>query len=155
MHIESKTTKRKLKAKKEFHLTEMAAKDAPVKDIHWQGEEIDTSTKIEDSATGRPIILRSFDFELPKDLPKEQLPNKTQLVTFHKSKIIAFLWKDELELIEELRITKTGNRKFKIFAVCQARKGSIIPRAALREMKPLQDIIQSGGVKTIDGSRNQ
>jgi hypothetical protein len=141
MRIEKKTTKAK-KGKNEFIIDELNAKDAPVENVRWHGQEIDTSQKIEDPGTGRPIILRTFDFDLPKDIPSNQLPNKTQLMTFHRSKIIAFLWKDELELIQEPKIVKINRRKFKIFAVCQAKKGSIISQQHLNEMKPLQDIIQ-------------
>lgn len=111
-------------------LLELNAQDAPVKDIRWDAQEIETkSTALVDDGSGKPIILRKFDFELSPSIPKEHLPSKLQLLQFHKSKVIAFLWKDELELVQEMKLVfdKKNKRKFYIFATCQPKKGSLLP----------------------------
>lgn len=129
------------KKTKAFEITEMQAADAPVTDVKWYGDDLEARTRIEDPATGKAVILRVFEFEIPKDI--KILPTKEQMLAHHRSRVIAFLWKDELDLIGEPRIVKTSKRKFKIFATAMAKKGSIIPRAARETMKPLQDILQN------------
>lgn len=91
----------------------------------WEGEEaIVHSEPMLEGGGGAPIIVRRFDFNLPPGLPT---PTGELLLNFHKSKIIAFLWKDELELIREPRIEFSKSKeKFRIFATCKAKKGSII-----------------------------
>ena len=94
----------------------------------WVGQEIEfKSGPIEDTGTGQPIILRTFEFSIPPGVPKNLLPSKKQLLDFHRSKVIAFLWKDELELVMEPKIVLSKKSlKFRIFATCQAKKGSLI-----------------------------
>ncbi len=48
-----------------FKAVELDAKDAPTKDIEWEGEEVtaQSDTKIEDDkGTGQEVILRFFEF---------------------------------------------------------------------------------------------
>lgn len=89
---------------------------------------------------GKKTVVRSFFFQLPPRPKGVALPDSKILLNQHRSRIIAFLWKDELELIEEpklywrkdlphgsLRKTMTFHKiPFVILAVCQAKKGSII-----------------------------
>lgn len=91
----------------------------------WQGEEaIVHSDPLMDDGSGMKVIVRKFDFAVPQGV---LLPPKDQLLTANRSKIISFLWMDELELIKDLRIEISKNRKhFRIFATCMAKKGSII-----------------------------
>lgn len=100
-------------------------KQADVKAKGWEGEEgIVHSDPLMDSGTGARVIIRKFDFAVPVGV---QLPPKDQLLAFNRSKIISFLWMDELELIKDLKIEIAKNRKhFRIFATCMAKKGSII-----------------------------
>lgn len=132
---------RKQSEDKQFKIKEVNAVDAPVKDINWQGEELEVhSDPLKDGGYGRPIILRKFDFELPNS---KELPNKKQLLDYHKNKLISFLWKDELELIQEMKIIM-GKRKFTIFATCQAKKGSKI----IEDPKLLQQITKTSDTTT-------
>lgn len=124
----------------EFKVTEMNAANAPVQDVNWIGQEIEARSDIgfeNDQGDGKPIILRQFEFALPMGVPMNQLPSKAKLLEFHKSKIVAFLWKDELELIAEPKIVMEG-RKFKIFATCQGKKGSLI----FHKPQTLSDVAQ-------------
>lgn len=96
---------------------------------NWEVQQIETkSDPLVDDQTGKETIIRQFEFMLPPSLPKGmEFPSKDQLLKFHRSKVIAFLWKDELELIDEPRIEISKKAdKFRIFAVCQAKKGSLI-----------------------------
>ena len=111
--------------KKQFKFTEEDAVNSPVKDIQWEGEQVETEPQVlMNDGTGTPIIMRVFDFNLP---PLEELPNKEQLLAFHKTKITAFLWRDELVPIEEFKLIFSKDKKhFRIFATCQAKQGSTI-----------------------------
>lgn len=131
------------KSGEKFELLETGVSDAPVKDLKWTGQEFETkSDPMMDDGSGKPIILRTFEFNLPPDLPKHLIPSKKQLLDFHRSKIVAFLWKDELELIQDIKIIQSKNKRgFRIFATCQAKKGSIIPHYA--EPQLLQNAIRN------------
>ena len=130
---------------RKFKITEENAKDAPCEKIEWEGQEMQTDQKpLMDSGAGKLIILRTFDFQLP---PLKELPTKKQLLDFHKSKIMAFLWRDELTPIQEFKLAfskncdccKQENRHFRIFAVCQAKQGSNV----LEKPQRLQDIVHA------------
>jgi hypothetical protein len=117
---------------KSFKVTEENAKNAPVKDIQWEGQQMETEGKpLMDDGKGQPIILRTFDFHLP---PLKETPSKEELLKFHKSKITAFLWRDELIPVQEFKLSFSKNcnccqqekRHFRIFALCQAKLGSTI-----------------------------
>jgi len=112
---------------KEFKLIEENAQDAPVKDIEWEGKEVETeTTPLMNNDTGKPIILRVFDFNLPS-LKPEEFPTKEQLLNFHKSKVTAFLWRDELIPIQDFKlIFSKDKRHFRIFATCQTKAGSTV-----------------------------
>lgn len=126
----------KEKISKSFNITELQAKDAPVENIEWEGHDVQTEAKpLMDTGKGKPIILRVFDFSLPANLPKR--PSKQELIDFHKGKIKAFLWKDELVMIEELKLIYSKDYKhFRIFATCQPRAGSVV----LEKPKLIQQI---------------
>ena len=112
---------------KNFKLTEENAIDSPVKNIEWEGKEVETeATPLMNDDSGKPIILRVFDFDLPP-LKPEEFPTKQQLLDFHKSKITAFLWRDELIPIQKFKaIFSKDKQHFRIFATCQAKLGSNI-----------------------------
>jgi hypothetical protein len=80
-------------------------------------------TRLVNEPTGKPIILRSFKFNLPPDLVT--IPTEEDLKDAHKRNIEAFLWKDDLLLIEELRIMIDKEKNiFYIFATCQPKRGA-------------------------------
>ena len=60
-----------------WKLTELDAKDAPVKDIEWEGEDVqaESTTKIQDDkGTGQELILRFFDFAADKTVFEQHKP---------------------------------------------------------------------------------
>ena len=109
---------------KKFKLTEEKATNAPVEKIEWEGEQIETEAQpLVNDGSGRPIILRAFEFSLPPNVAER--PNKQQLLEFHKSKITAFLWKDELVPIQDFRLVYSKDQNhFRIFVTCQAKAGA-------------------------------
>lgn len=99
--------------------------DAPVTDIPWEAQQLEVhSDPLEDAGTGRTIVIRRFSFQLPPNLPYR--PSKAAILEQHRTRIITFLWKDELELIMEPKVVMGKNGKFDIFATCKAKKGSLI-----------------------------
>lgn len=100
-------------------------KQADIKADGWEGEEaLVHSTPLVEDGSGPTVLVRKFDFAIP---PNVQLPAKEKLLEFHRSKVLAFLWADELEPIKDLRIQIAKNKRgFRIFATCQAKKGSRI-----------------------------
>lgn len=93
----------KLKKEKKFKLTELDAKDAPVKDIEWEGEElgVESTTKLEeDKGTGQAIVLRFFDFAANPEVFRVHQPTANELFSSHKLGMQAILWKDGMTPIE-------------------------------------------------------
>jgi hypothetical protein len=93
----------------------------------WEGEQSETEqVSLMNNGTGKPIIMRVFQFELPP-LPPEQFPTPEQLLSVHKTKIMGFLWRDELVPIHEMKcVIDKDKKKFRIFSACQAKAGSAI-----------------------------
>lgn len=96
-------------------------------EIEWEGEETETDqVALVNDPKGKPIVMRIFDFDLPP-LPPEQFPTAEQLLSVHKSKITAFLWRDELVPIYEPKLIFSKDKlHFRIFSTCQAKSGSVI-----------------------------
>lgn len=118
---------------------EFGAKNSPVKDILWNASQVQTpETRIEDAGSGRPIILRQFDFKYDPTLKGR--PTKEQILTEdYKRYLNTLLWADELELVQEPKVV-FEDKGFKVFAVCQARKGSMLPHYANKPL-PLQEVL--------------
>lgn len=87
-----------------------------------EAHELQSLAKIEDPGTGGAVILRRFSFQLP---PHVRF-SKQELLTVHRSRIVAFLWKDELELIMEPKVVLGKKGQFDIYATCKAKQGSLI-----------------------------
>lgn len=107
-------------------IIESNAKDAPVKDILWNAQEMQTEgVRIIDPGVGREVVVRHFFFKsipLPKGVPK---PTKRELISYYKRLIEMSLWSDglivredkPLELVElhtAHKISPTLYRKMKI-----------------------------------------
>lgn len=89
----------KAKNGRKFKLTETDAKDAPVKDIEWEGEElgVESTTKLEeDKGTGQAIVLRFFSFASNVEAFKQHKPTADELFASHRMGMEAMLWKDGL-----------------------------------------------------------
>lgn len=113
----------------------------------WQGQTIETkSDPLVDDVYGKKTIVRTFFFQLPSRPKEIPLPTKEALLVAHRSRVVSFLWKDELELIEEPRIywrkdlpagslrtvMTTQKIPFVIIAVCHAKKGSLIYKEPIK-----------------------
>lgn len=99
-----------------FKLTELDAKDAPVKDIEWEGEElgVESTTKIQDDkGVGQAIVLRFFDFAANPEVFKQHKPTANELFASHKMGMEALLWKDgltpSLDVDPRLMFSKDGS----------------------------------------------
>lgn len=93
----------------------------------WHGQDLITAdVPVNNDGSGKPIVMRVFEFQLPP-LKPEEMPTNEQLIEANKTKVTAFLWRDELVPVMDYRcvIDKDG-RGFKIFATCQAKAGSAI-----------------------------
>ena len=117
------------------------------KGIAQEGEWLDqdlavkADTPLVDSATGKKLIVRLFDFEWNKSMKKKEIEliDKQQLFNTHASYVKSFLWKDGLSVREDhdpkLIFTKTG---YRIAILCEARLGLNI----FEEGQTLQDIFK-------------
>jgi len=115
---------------KKFKVTELDAKDAPVKDIQWEGEElgVESTTKLEeDGGTGQAIVLRFFDFAANPEVFKQHKPTANELFSSHRMGMDALLWKDGLNPCQEIepRLIFSKDRSMYRFVV------SCIPTQAL------------------------
>jgi hypothetical protein len=114
-----------------------------MKNEKWEGREVETdSVALVNEGNGRPIILRNFEFKVPPTM--EKWPSIEELRGIHQPAVEGFLWKDDLVLVEDLRIILDKDKKsFNIFATCQPRKG-----AELRELpKTLQDVLKKNDTR--------
>lgn len=104
------------------------------KGIAKEGEWIDrdlavkADTPLIDSATGKKLIVRLFDFNWKKGMKKEEIKqainNKQAFFNSHAKYIRDFLWKDGLSVREDhdpkMIFNKTG---YRIAVLCEARFG--------------------------------
>lgn len=84
---------------KKFKVIEENAKNAPDKDLQWEGEELQTQSKTkleEDKGVGQEIIIRFFDFAANPEVFKQQKPTAQQLFEAHRKGMEAMLWTDGL-----------------------------------------------------------
>lgn len=112
-----------------FKVLEKDAQDSPVKDIDWTGSEVGTDeVPLIDSGTGKKLFLRQFAFTVP---PNDERPSDEELLAYNKSKVMAFLWKDELQYAGVMKIVWKDDTTFFIFALAEAKPGSAILDDAL------------------------
>lgn len=112
----------------EAQAIEKSAIDSPVTDIKWDVKQAEVHSDIafsDDKGDGRPIILRQFDYVLQ---PGIQKPTAEDILTEGYLKFLEaqLYFVDELDLVQKPKVV-INDKGFKIFATCQARKGSIIP----------------------------
>jgi len=87
------------------------------KDVQYdvtQGE-IHSTTHIEDDrGEGKPVVIRTFDFQANPDAFKERTPSKQELFNAHASQIERLLMIDGLKVMPEVnpQLKLSKNRKF-------------------------------------------
>lgn len=92
---------------------------------------VKADTPLVDSATGKKVIVRLFDFDWNKEITKSNIKeakkDKQLLFNVHATYIKNFLWKDGLNVLmnqdPKLIFTKKG---YRIAVVCEARSGQSI-----------------------------
>ena len=104
----------------------------------WEGQQVETEqVALSNDGTGKSVIVRVFDFTLPP-MENPQDIDERELLRAHKSKLTAFLWRDELVPVQDFKIVLAKDfHSFKIFATCQAKPGSVI----LEKPELLQNIM--------------
>ena len=109
---------------KQFKAIEKDAKDAPTKDIEWEGEEVgaESTTKLqEDKGTGQPIIVRFFDFAANREVFEQHKPTAQELFMSHKMGMEAMLWTDGLvpcEAIEPRLLFSKDSSQYRFVISC-------------------------------------
>ena len=84
---------------KKSDLIETNVKDAPVKDVHWQGKELQTESDVhleDDEGYGNATIIRCFTFGANPEAFAQHKPTKQELFNSHLKGIEVMLWKDGL-----------------------------------------------------------
>lgn len=120
------------KVNKKFKAIEKDAVNAPVKDVEWEGEEIQTesTTKLEqDTGTGQAIVLRFFDFASNPDTFKQHTPTAQELFNGHMRGIESILWRDGLKPFDGLepRFMFSKNKMhYRFIIACISRLGSVL-----------------------------
>lgn len=118
--------------KKTFKTVELDAKDSPVKDIQWEGEEIgvESDTKIEsDKGTGQEIILRFFDFAANPQTFRQQQPTEQQLFDSHRKGIESLLWTDGMmpyNIIEPRLLFSKDKTHYRFVVACVPSLGNTL-----------------------------
>jgi hypothetical protein len=115
-----------------FKTVEKNAKNAPVKDITWEGEEIavESKTKLEeDKGTGQTVILRVFEFAANPITFKQHKPTAQELFSSHLQGIKSLLWRDGLapyEAVEPRLIFSKDKSMYRFIIPCVATIGSTV-----------------------------
>ena len=104
----------------------------------WYGQSVDVkSDPLVDKGTGDNIIIRTFEYSANPLILKTK-PTKQELFNSHAEQIKLFLWKDGLEVVEDVSpriILKDKN--YQILVGCKAKKGVAI----MEKPQTLQEII--------------
>lgn len=92
----------------------------------WTGAEVEVkSDPLIDTGTGKPYILRTFEFSKNPD-PRVKLPRKQEIFNSHLKQIKDFLWKDGLKALEDIapRVLISKDKKwYRICVVAEPRLG--------------------------------
>src|SRR3990167_4730429 len=111
----------------------------------WTDQDLATKadTPLIDSATGKKVIIRTFDFEWKKGMKIEDKMNaqynKQEFFNSHAKYIRDFLWKYGLSILESQDPKVMFNKKgYRIAVACEARFGVSI----FDKPTTLQDIMK-------------
>lgn len=111
-------------------LLETNVQSAPVKDVKWESNQIETDEHpLVDSGTGNKIILRCFEYRANPEAFKLHRPSKQELFSAHARSIEMFLWKDGLLPLPHIKpkiIISKNRQKYRIFVGAQAKNNEVI-----------------------------
>lgn len=91
----------------------------------WNGQELSTqSTPLIDPGSGRPIVVRQFEFKRNPEI--KETPSKQEVFNFHAKEIRNYLWRDGLVVREDVepRLIPTEDG-YRVFITCEA-NGAIL-----------------------------
>lgn len=102
--------------------------DSATDKVQWDARagEVHSDTRLEDDeGDGRPIILRQFEYRFPPGI--QRIPTAEEILTTGYKKFLEsqLYFVDELDLVMEPKVV-INKKGFRIFATCQARKGSLV-----------------------------
>ncbi len=108
----------------------------------WEGQDIEVKgDPLVNDNTGRPIILRVFEFQANPVTLKKMRPNKQELFNSHAMQIKTMLWGDGLQVVKEVPpkiiISKKKDR-YQIFVTCELKTGVSL----LEQTQTLQDLLK-------------
>lgn len=94
----------------------------------WYGSELNADpTPIIDPASGKPVILRVFEFRFDPKIKKA--PSKQELFSSHSKQVMTLLWSDGLRPIEGVNprvAIDMKRRTYRIVVVAEARLNTTI-----------------------------
>jgi len=92
----------------------------------WHADQLETkSDPLIDSGTGRPYIIRQFDFTFKPGMKK--FPTKQDLFNAHWPQIRVLLWSDGLVANEDVEPRVLMNKKkYKIILLCEPKFGRVV-----------------------------
>lgn len=109
----------------------------------WEGQDIEVkSDPLVDSGTGKPVILRVFEFSANPEMLKKMRPTKQELFSGHAMQIKTMLWADGLQPFEGISPTVNTSKKrekYRIFVTCEPRPGISV----LERPQTLQEITKA------------
>lgn len=114
------------------HLIEENVQDAPVKDVHWNVNQIDTASEThleDDEGYGSAAIIRRFEFGMNPEAFKIHTPTRQELFNHHIKGIEIMLWRDGMRLMTEVEPRLVMNEKagkYYIFIGAKPAKGHIL-----------------------------
>jgi hypothetical protein len=120
------------KQTKKFKVIEKEAINAPTKDLQWEGEEVSarSETKLEqDLGTGKPIIIRFFEFGANVQAFKDHKPTAQELFDSHRKGIEAVLWRDGLRphsAIEPRLMFSKSKTHYRFIIGCEPSLGNVL-----------------------------
>lgn len=129
--------------------TEFKGNQYEINDQHkWTGQEIgvDSNIPLIDAGTGKPYIIRQFEFSFNPEMAKKiqdkkyPAPTKQELFNSNWRQIQVMLWGDGLvpyQGVEPRMIV--GKKKYKIILLCEPRTGVVVankPRTLQEITKP-------------------
>lgn len=131
--------KRKTKQVKSFggtkhlgNVVEQDAKDAPVKDVNYDVQDLEVQSKTnleQDQGGGGAAIIRCFEFGINYQTFNEVRPTKQDLFNAHYKGIEMALWRDGLKVIPEVNpriVINSSKGTYSIFVGANPMKGHIL-----------------------------
>lgn len=94
---------------------------------NWEGQDIEVrSDPLVNDGTGKPILLRMFEFEANPVALKRMKPTKQELFNSHVMQIRTMLWADGLNVLDVIPPRVVISKKiesYRIFVACQPKDG--------------------------------